>query len=719
MGDGGSLGDLVVAARDRAFVGRAAERALFRSALAGDPHGSPVLYLHGPGGIGKSTLLRRFALEAREVGRLVVEIDGRTVPATPDDFERAAGKAIGEPASVLLVDAFEHCQGLEHWLWEHFLPRLPLGTLAVVAGRSAPDPRWVADPGWADLMHVVPLRNLARGDAATFLRVRGVPDGAHHALLSFTGGNPLALSLAAAVVVRQDADGTARAADWAPGRDVIATLLPRLVGDPPSPAHRTALEVCAQADVTSEALLRAMMGERAPELFAWLRTQPFIESTAAGLFPHDVVREVLAADLRWRDPDGFAALRRRMYEYLLGRVREASAAQMLPAMQALVYLHRTFGHLAKAFEWDSYGQVRELPCTPADEKRVVELVHETEGPESAALARLWLDRQPEAFVVYRSTGTDDIVAFSAWLQLTELEGEDVDPVVAAAWAHVRTAEPLRAGERVAVARFHVNPQAYQRPSAAMNLVQWRVIGEIVRADDLAWSFVVMRDDGFWDDYLERSDMLPTDARPVVGDHGYRLFAHDWRTRPALAWMVEKNKALLAGAGIDVGTGTHLVDATCELAPSASRGTPREGTDHVVLSRREFDTAVRDALRALWWPNELAANPLSRSRLVAAHGQSLHDVLLSAIDTVLAERGGEKRHRVVTTTYSKAAPTQEAVARRLGMSFSTYRRHLTAAVKRVSDVLWSHELSGEPLAPAARDQTPDQRDGTLPDAPGQG
>jgi hypothetical protein len=259
-------------------------------------------------------------------------------------------------------------------------------------------------------MHVVPLRNLARGDAATFLRVRGVPDGAHHALLSFTGGNPLALSLAAAVVVRQDADGTARAADWAPGRDVIATLLPRLVGDPPSPAHRTALEVCAQADVTSEALLRAMMGERAPELFAWLRTQPFIESTPAGLFPHDVVREVLAADLRWRDPDGFAALRRRMYEYLLGRVREASAAQILPAMQALVYLHRTLGHLAKAFEWHSHGLVRELPCTPADEKRVVELVQETEGPESAALARFWLDRQPEAFVVYRSTGTDDIVA---------------------------------------------------------------------------------------------------------------------------------------------------------------------------------------------------------------------------------------------------------------------------------------------------------------------
>ncbi|MGP4047421.1 ATP-binding protein [Streptomyces sp. 2A115] len=695
MGDGGSLGDLVVAARDRAFAGRVAERALFRSALDRDPGSSPVLYLHGPGGIGKSALLRRFALEAREAGRLVVEVDGRTVRATPEDFEQAAGKEACEPDSVLLVDTFEHCQGLENWLWEHFLPRLPLGAVVVVAGRAAPDPRWVADPGWADLMHVVPLRNLARDDAAAFLRVRGVPARAHQALLSFTGGNPLALSLAAAVAVQHKADGTPRPADWSPGRDVIATLLPQLVGEPPSQAHRTALEVCAQAEVTSEALLRAMMGERAGELFAWLRAQPFIESTTAGLFPHDVVREVLAADLRWRDPDGFVSLRRRMHRYLLGRVREVPAAQMLQAVHSLVYLERTAGVMTDALVWHPDGAVREMPCAPADESRVVELVHEMEGAESAAIARFWLDRQPEAFSVYRSAGADDIVACSAWLQLSEPQGEDVDPVVAAAWTHARADRPLRAGEHMAIARFHVDPQQYQRPSATMNLVTWRVMGEIIRADRLAWSFVVMRDDGFWNGYFEDSDMMPTDARPVVGDHGYRLFARDWRTQSAMAWVAERNDVLQEGMAT--------------VTPPA--GTSQEREEHLVLSRPEFDVAVREALRALWWPNELAANPLSRGRLVAETGRSLQaetgrslqDVLLRAIDTVLEERGGEKRHLVIMTTYSKAAPTQEAAARRLGMSFSTYRRHLTAAVKRVTDVLWSHELSGAPIT-AGRDRS---------------
>ena len=229
-----------------------------------------------------------------------------------------------------------------------------------------------------------------------------------------------------------------------------------------------------------------------------------------------------------------------------------------------------------------------------------------------------------------------------------------------------------------VTRFYVDPEAYQRPSASMNLFQWRLFGGIIRADHLAWSFTVMRDDGYWNEHFELGGMMPTGTRPVIGDHGYCLFAHDWRTQSASAWVEEKTDALLASAG------------TATLSPSA--GNSPERAEHVVLSRPEFDAAVRDALRALWWPSELDANPLSRTRLVVEHGQSLGDVLRHAVDVLLEERGGDRRHQVLTVTYGKDAPTQEAAARRLGMSFSTYRRHLAAAVKRVSDVLWSRELS---------------------------
>lgn len=57
---------------------------------------------------------------------------------------------------------------------------------------------------------MVPLRNLAQDDATTFLYAPGAPAGATPGVLSFTGGNPLALPLAVAIADRQDANGTLR-----------------------------------------------------------------------------------------------------------------------------------------------------------------------------------------------------------------------------------------------------------------------------------------------------------------------------------------------------------------------------------------------------------------------------------------------------------------------------------------------------------------------------
>lgn len=91
-------------------------------------------------------------------------------------------------------------------------------------------------------------------------------------------------------------------APWEPTGDVLTTLVERLVGDLPSTTHQRALEVVAQAYVTREALLRAVLGdEDTATVFSWLRQLPYVEATPEGLHPHDAVRATLAADLRWRD----------------------------------------------------------------------------------------------------------------------------------------------------------------------------------------------------------------------------------------------------------------------------------------------------------------------------------------------------------------------------------------------------------------------------------
>ncbi|MEU8611038.1 AAA family ATPase, partial [Actinoplanes sp. NPDC048791] len=170
---GRGLARRLEAARARAFVGREHELAVFRAALSGD---SPVavLWVHGPGGIGKSTLTRLWVQAAREAGRSVVEVDGRFVTRDPQEFEQTAAAVLEDGSAVLVVDSFEQCQWLEGWLRERFLPRLADGALVVLSGRGRPEVEWSVDPGWAQLLAVFELAPLTAEQAGALLAARGV-----------------------------------------------------------------------------------------------------------------------------------------------------------------------------------------------------------------------------------------------------------------------------------------------------------------------------------------------------------------------------------------------------------------------------------------------------------------------------------------------------------------------------------------------------------------
>jgi hypothetical protein len=206
------LADRLAVARRRRFVGRAAELALFASALADPEPPSVLLHVHGQGGVGKTVLLGEFDRLAAEAGVPAVRLDGRDLDPSPPGFLAALGRALGEPPDgsplealarrprgVLLVDTYETLAPLDAWLRETLLPELPGGHLVVLAGRDPPAAGWLADPGWRDLGRVVPLRNLRPDESRAYLHARGVPADRHPAALAFTHGHPLALSLVADV----------------------------------------------------------------------------------------------------------------------------------------------------------------------------------------------------------------------------------------------------------------------------------------------------------------------------------------------------------------------------------------------------------------------------------------------------------------------------------------------------------------------------------------
>jgi DNA-directed RNA polymerase specialized sigma24 family protein len=672
---GHRLGERIRSARERAFVGRIAERDLFRSAIAADKGAFSVLFVHGPGGIGKSALLSRFADDARDAGRCVVLADGRTVDPSPEAFATEAAKALDTPGAVLLVDTFERCQPIEGWFRCEFLPRLPPSAVVVVASRLAPAPQWRADLGGSEVLRTVSLRNLPPNDATTLLGRRGVPVQLRDAVLAFAGGHPLALSLAAEVAAT-DASPTQ---PWTPGQDVIEILLSELIGTVPSAAHRHALEACAHAYTTTQELLAAVLAAEGDpvELFAWLRGLPFIESGPVGLFPHDVVRDALDADLKWRDPQGYEAMHRGIRDHLLDRARTARGLMATRALRALSFLHRHSGVMPDFVTWRGGDEVAETPLAAGDAGAVRALAAEAEGERSADIVEYWLRRQPEAFVVYRGAASGEPVGFMAWLRLDSFAADDVaiDPVVAAAWEHSRSVAPVRAGEYLALARFMVYPVAYQRPSPVSDLIAMRILSEWLRAQRLSWSYMVIADPKFWKPQMDYLEQWPIDQTPAVGDQPYTLFAHDWRAVPVDAWLDRRVPQELFGA---------------QATPA-----PPE-PELTVLSRQEFDAAVRDVLRSWSRDDALAASPLVTSRLIVdRHGdpvQVLRDLLVAAVDT-LAQDTRSDLHRVVAVTFFHDVSTQEAAAERLGRPFSTYRRHLARAVEQVSEVLWQQELYG--------------------------
>ncbi|MEU4562177.1 hypothetical protein AB0F72_27650 [Actinoplanes sp. NPDC023936] len=624
-----------------------------------------MLYVHAPGGTGKSALLHRFADEAQAADRQVTWLDARLIERSPSGFQAAATGLDGE-GQVLLVDTFEACQGMEGWFWHVFLPSLPTGTLVVVASRQPPDLLQSADPAWSAVTQVIALKNLSKEAAVDVLRRRDVPREFWTGLYDATDGHPLALVLAAEVALR---DGSS-VGHWMTQDPAIKTLLDRLIGDLPSPLHRRALEVCAQAYTTREDLLRFVFGDEAPELFSWLRAQPYIEAGPAGLHPHDLVRDLLIADLRWRDPSGWQSMHSKIRPYFLQQAVRARGPEVLPSQMALSYLHRNGAVMGKYITWRGQGEVYETQYRPEHRDAVLAMAAKTaSGAEMTAL-RFWLDRQPESLYVYCRPTTGEPAAFVAWLDLWAPDDVEnrADPTIAAIWRHAQHNGAPRPDRKLAVQRFIVFADGPAQPGPVFDLVAMRCVAVCMRETNLAWTFVTMPDPDFWAPLLEY-----VDHRRLDGDLS-AVFAHDWWSTPMEAWLELLLNRLFHGP---------------EIPPSRD--------EFVALPRDEFGAAVREALRNWRHPSSFATSPLLQSKLAGAgdleaRTEALRAEIEDAVDTLQGTVHREKLHRVLAVTFFHGSVTQEAAAARIGIPFGTYRHRLAAGLDLLIEELWRREAA---------------------------
>jgi hypothetical protein len=516
------------------------------------------------------------------------------------------------------------------------------------------------------------LNDLSRAEATALLDVRGVPARARESVLGFAGGHPLALTLAAVAA----AADTSR---WRPTPDVLTTLMRQVIGEVPSAAHRLTLQVAAHTLTVTEQLLQVIVGEDAGQLFSWLCQLPFVQLHGSGVVLHELVREVVDADFRWRDFDGYTQMHERVGAYVLEQARTAATAGVMPVMRSLIYLKR-HGPAAPYFATLGHeGDVYEDAATPSDRTRMRELTAECEGSESAAIMDFWFDRRPEAFWAYRESGSDQLVGYLAWLRLGDLTGQEAatDPVTATAWAHLCANGPLRPGEDMLIARFMIHPEAYHQISPVTHLTQMRLSVDWIRSR-LAWSFISCSNPEFWEPLMRQLGKHQLPAAVTVGRRQYAIFGCDWRLTSPVAYF-------------------HRMAGVPGTERPAALSQPRG----IVLPQDEFSAAVRAALRDWHRTDDLNTNPLMRSRLVTRQAGPrkapvavLRELIMEAAAMLNEDPKKAALHRVLTATYFERATSQAAVAARLHVPWSTYRRHLKQATEHICTRLWHWDLADE-------------------------
>jgi len=433
-----------------AIVERKREMRHFLRWLRGETgRGRPVLNVYGPGGAGKSTLLDAFQVAAEKEGTrwfsldlaeglsparlkgLLSQIAASAAQAT-DGAEAAgttqsAGVAQVTPAAkvtgvgklvspappttgagpegrgaarlVLALDSYEEAGPLDRWVREAVVARLPPEACLVIAGRVPLRTLWRHLGGWPELVEELPLGGFNRSQTRRYLALYGLLGRGDRAVQlveaawASTSGNPLALSLAAAVARREGQTALERAADHP---EVVAELTRRWLREVPDERLRRLLEAAAVLRRFDQEVLAETAGEPVSDAeFEQLAALSFVRGTSAGWSLHALVCRALRTELRWRAPARLDELRRRA---VAGRLRvlmgPASQERWATALADFFYLFLQDALLQAVFFGQEEGDdsVFVCPATRADLPELLAYFEECQeraratGPTTFAVA---------------------------------------------------------------------------------------------------------------------------------------------------------------------------------------------------------------------------------------------------------------------------------------------------------------------------------------------
>lgn len=650
-----------VADRDRRrFVGRAGELSFLERCLADDPPASVVLVC-GPGGIGKSALLRELARRAEAGGWDVFAVDGRELAPDPDALEAILATVRESARPLVLIDSFECMTALAGYLRAGLLPSLPDRTVAVISGRGSPDPAWFAG-GWERVATVLEVGGLPARDALRLLEVHGLTDERAPAIVEWAGGSPLALALAADTVA---SDGGWNPAGGMDRPEILRSLIHRLVESDLGGVSLSALGVAAIARVTTAELLRAVLPDGDPgQAYERLRSFTFTEPLGDGLTLHELVRKALRADLRHRDQERERELRRRIIDHLYERACQGDPLLVIDMAHLIENPAIRWG-----FGWEGSISYRIDNLRPADAGRVAQLLAERRFGQWWELTRRFFEKSPERVAVARDR-EDRLCGYLVCMSPATAPAFAHEDPLAGPWlAHARG--DARLGDSVL---WHDSVDFTDGPGGGVQamLGMAGVLRSGARNPRFAYMPINPRNPGA----VEFAQTLGAQHLPELDleIEGRRVECHR----------------------IDYGPGGLL--AALRGVVYAELGLPAPPEPVPGQAGREPPAelaAVREALRNFRVPHELARSPLARGNDPQERAESVRRLLRDAAEHAFGDSANEKLLRsVLIKGYLDPAPSHEHAAMRLSLSRAAYFRRLRTAVERVAE-----HVAGHPPAPA--------------------
>lgn len=630
------------------FVGRGQELEFFDRLWVDEPPASVVL-VHGPGGIGKSTLLRAVARRAESHGWTPVFVEGRDMPPVADALAKALAPALDAERPLVIFDTWERMTALGGYLRRELLPSLPAQAVVVIAGRRSPEPDWF-EGGWETLATEIELEPLSELESHQLLSAYGQDDRSRtESIVAWTGGSPLALTLAANAM---------RDPDWTPQLGVerpetVKALIRQLAEAEMTGGNVGALGVAAIARVTTVDLLRDVLPRTdSKEAYRWLSERTFAEPLGEGVTLHELVRKALRADLRMRHPEWERELRRRIADYFWSR---ASAGDLLLSID--------LAHLCEqqairwGYSWEGSIHHRIDDVRAGDLDTVTGLLDGRLDPDWFEFTKRFFRESPDRVAIARDTG-DELAGFQVSVTPTNAPPFAAkDPLLGPWLQHARKMTPD--GNAVL---WHDSIDFTGKPELRVQAMLG--MAGVLRSglDNPRYA------------YMPISSRMKA-ARGFAEALGAR---HMPELDVAIKDQVLECWLLDYGPGGLLGMQRDLVYDEIGLKPPAY---------HQITGDEEYAAAVRDALRDFRVPHSLAASPLAQGANQEERAESVRLLIRRAAEESFGDTPNERLlHDILIRGYIDPAPSHEQAADELNVSRSTYFRRLKAAAERVAEHL---------------------------------